>query len=357
MSLFRTVLQFISLFVFVYALESDAKTEHQKSIDVLVKKLVEETDAPSLSVAVSHKGELLAAAAFGYADKDKLIKATPNTLYRTGSISKVVGTIAFMKLVESGQVSLQDHIRQFLTYLPKHYSSIKLIHLFTHTSGIRHYRFGEYGTNIHYPTIEKATEVFREDELEFAPGTGQVYTTYGINLIQGVIESVSGLALEVYLKKVLFKPAEMKDTMLEVKGREKETYAIGYRSFFSSFSVKEIDVSNKYIGGGMRSTPSDLVKMVSAVQAGKILSAKTRQLMYSVPFPKVAENRMIGWRKDEYKGQLTYAHGGAINGFESLLVHFTKDDITVAVMVNQDDYDHTSSTLYKVYELIKANVE
>ena len=96
--------------------------------------------------------------------------------------------------------------------------------------------------------------------------------------------------------------------------------------------------------------------MVSAIQAGNIMSDKTRNLMFSVPFPKVAADRMIGWRKDNYKGQVTYLHGGAVNGFESFLVHFTEDDITVALMVNQDDYDYTSSTLYKVYKLIKQSI-
>ena len=73
---------------------------------------VKQTKAPSLSVAAGHNGKLLFAVAHGIANKAKDIKATVNTQYRTGSVSKVIATTAFMPLVEQNRVKLNDKITQ-----------------------------------------------------------------------------------------------------------------------------------------------------------------------------------------------------------------------------------------------------
>ena len=136
----------------------------------------------------------------------------------------------------------------------------------------------------------------------------------------------------------------------EIAGRKRSTYATGYRSYFDR-PVAEVDVSNKYIGGGMRSTPSDLIRLISAINKDILFSHKTKKTMFRVPFPKQAPDRALGWRVFEYKGYKGIGHGGAVNGFESFLLHLFEPDLTVAVMVNRDDYDHTSSTLYQVMDM------
>ncbi len=324
------------------------------NVETYLQQQVEKTNAPSLSIAVGHKGRVLFSAVAGLADKSRNVKADIYTQYRTGSVSKVIGTVAFMPLIEQNKVRLDDKIRRYLPYLPTHYDDIQVKHILTHTSGIRHYRFGEYGTNTHYSTLQEATRVFREDPLLFEPGSRYTYTTYGINLIQGIIEERTQQPLSDYLQNVLFEPLQMTNTELEIKGNASKHYAVGYRSFLSSLPVKEIDVSNKYIGGGMRTTPTDLVKMVQAVAHGKVMSEKTKALMLTVPFSQVASDRALGWRWLNHDGHKGIAHGGAINGFESFLVHFIDTDITVAVMVNQDGYDHTSDTLYSVFDIVKT---
>ena len=162
-----------------------AHGKSQQQIEALLQQTVDNTNAPSLSVAVGLNNQLIHAVAMGMADEEQKTPATTETQYRTGSVAKVIGTTAFLTLLDDKKISVDDKIRGYLHYLPASYNDITLEHLLTHTSGIRHYRFGEYGTNIHYPTLEHATRVFRDSDLEFSPGTGYQYTTYGINLIQG----------------------------------------------------------------------------------------------------------------------------------------------------------------------------
>lgn len=336
---------------------NSARADIEAQVSTFLQQQVERTDAPSLSVSVGQGGKVLLSVAAGFANKSDNDKADSNTQYRTGSVSKVIGTTAFMHLLEQKKVNLNDEVRHFLPYLPDHYNPIQIKHILTHTSGIRHYRFGEYGTNTHYSSLKDATKVFRDDDLLFAPGTRYQYSTYGINLLQGVIENVTEQPLAAYLETMLFNPVGMTNTELEVKGNESSQYAVGYRSFLSNMPVKDIDVSNKYIGGGMRTTPTDLVVMVQAINQGKVMSEKTKKLMLSIPFPTVAADRALGWRWMEHKGRKAFVHSGAINGFESFLAHFVKDDITIALMVNQDNYDYTGETLYKVLEIVRAGLD
>lgn len=328
------------------ALGKDSETL-QRYLD----KVVEETNAPSLSVAVAVGGKIIAAAS-GYADKDKSIKATSTTQYRTASIAKVVSTTAFMTLVESGQVALSDNIRQYLPYFPKKKrGEITIEHLLTHTSGIRGYSFGEYGTNTHYDSLEESSKVFRDDPLLFEPGSNYNYSTYGINLIQGVIEKVTDGSAADFLERVLFKKANMKQTELEFHDKEYPNLSIGYRSLLSFIPVSDIDVSNKFLGGGMLSTPTDLVNMVVALNQGKVLKPETKELMWSIPLQKIAASQTYGWEWINFRNIRAVSMDGAINGFESLLLYVPEGDVTVALMVNQDDYDFTGRTTLDIAEM------
>ena len=351
----KHVLILVVTFTSHSTLAKDLQALLQEQAQERIISIQTSTKAPSLSIAAAKHGKLLFAVTSGMANKSAGIHATPATEYRTGSIAKVIGTTAFMKLVEQKKVNLDASIRTYLGYLPSQYDKPTIKHLMTHTGGVRHYNWGEYGTNTHYRTLEQATKVFAADKLRFEPGTDYLYSTYGINLIQGVIEKVTNKPLNDFMNDTLFGPLEMTNTSLEMKGNDDKNYALGYRSFLTNTPVKDIDVSNKYIGGGMRSTPTDLVNMVSAIEFESYLKRETKQTMLEAPFKLVAADRALGWRLMEYQGAKAYGHGGAVNGFESLLVHFIEDEITIAIMVNQDDYDFTSSTLYEMYHLIKKS--
>ena len=341
----------ILLVTLLLCFDSVVLASQNAKLQSYIDGVVEETGAPSISAAVAIDGKIVAIAASGFADKDKSLKATPATQYRTASVAKVISTTAFMSLIENNQVALSDDIRKYLPYFPKKPWKISIEHLLTHTSGIRGYNFGEYGSNIHYDSLEESSKVFRDDSLLFEPGTQYNYTTYGINLIQGVIEDVTKKTPTKFLETTLFNKADMKQTELEFHDKDYPAAAVGYRSFLKSLPVKKIDVSNKFLGGGMLSTPTDLVKMVLALNQGKILKPETKKLMWSIPMSNVAAAQAYGWEWLERKNIRAVAMDGAINGFESLLIYIPENDIAVAFMVNQEGYDYTGRTTFGIAEM------
>lgn len=134
--------------------------------------------APSISVAVGVDGKIVVAEAVGFADVDQEIRASTATQYRTYSITKAITAVAIMKLWERGQISLDDDVRDYVPAFPH---SVPVINLLTHTSGIRHYKenAGEISSTREYASLSDAIGIFKDDPLEFEPGMGYRYSSFG----------------------------------------------------------------------------------------------------------------------------------------------------------------------------------
>jgi CubicO group peptidase (beta-lactamase class C family) len=106
-----------------------------------ISKKIDNGDIPSLTVAVFENGKIIWMEAFGYADKENKIKATPNTLYGIASISKPVTATGIMKLHEDGKIDLDADIETYLNdtklkYYVSDSNKVSCRNLLSHTSGL-----------------------------------------------------------------------------------------------------------------------------------------------------------------------------------------------------------------------------
>src|SRR2546430_1503356 len=76
------------------------------SVRALIRQTIAESNLPSISVAVAKDGKIIWEEGFGWADREKLIAATPNTMYSLASISKPITATGLMTLVERGKIDL-----------------------------------------------------------------------------------------------------------------------------------------------------------------------------------------------------------------------------------------------------------
>ena len=93
----------------------------------------------SISVAVGYRDELLFSLARGYRNLSDSSLAGPGDRYRLGSVSKVLGSTLLFTFIEKGEIRLEDSLQQWLPEFPRKAHPVRLSHLLTHTSGIRHY--------------------------------------------------------------------------------------------------------------------------------------------------------------------------------------------------------------------------
>lgn len=293
--------------------------------------------APSISATVAVHGEIVFAGAVGLAHVQDAIPATHETVYRIASTSKAVTAVAVLQLLDQGLIHLDDDIRKYVPEYPEKPWPITIQQVLEHSSGIRHYNDGETSRKQnHYESVADALNEFKDDDLRFEPGTEYGYSTFAYTLLQGVIESASGMSFRQYLRANVFQPAGMNNSDIEVKGEQYPLRAAGYRGDGDVVSqVGYDDVSFKYAGGGMISSTRDLAKFCIALGRGDLLSDSLREFMFTETKIKPGSGIAWGSRIDEHTGTRRVWHPGRSNGFESYLLYYPQEDVAVSILTNQ----------------------
>ncbi len=158
-------------------------------------------------------GQLVYERGYGMADVENQVPATPDTIYRLASISKMFTAVAALQLVEQGKLDLAAPIQQYVPSFPKKdQGTVTAELLLKHQSGIRHYKGDEVRSAVFYNRVGDSLVIFQEDPLLFPPGEKFSYTTYGYNLLGTAIEGASGEDYVGYVTQHILEPCGI-DTM------------------------------------------------------------------------------------------------------------------------------------------------
>ncbi len=330
-----------------------AQTEVQSVLPYL-ERVRDETGAPGISVAVAKNGQIVFSGGVGYAELDNRTPADGATVHNVGSVSKVLAAVAVMHLVEQGKVSLDDRIQQYVPLFPEKRGPITLRQILTHTSGVRHYRDGEFGPHRlrsmqHFDDFTEAIKHFTEDPLLFEPGEYWFYSSHAFNLLQGVVETASGMGFEAYMRTYVWRPAGMLNSSFDAPDRIVYKRGRGYARNSSGTLVNSRyeDVSYKYAGGGMLSTVEDLVRFGMAINDGRLLEPETVAQMHSVHIAPVIQfvaggeprereaKQALGWDvQTDIEGRSYISKTGTVRGTRSVVVNYPDRGLVVALQAN-----------------------
>lgn len=300
-------------------------------------------NVPGLSAAVVQSDTVVWAQGLGFADVEQQTPVRPESVFRLASISKPITAVAVMQLVERGLVGLEEPIQKYVPTFPrKPQGDVRIRHLLTHTSGVRHYRGTEFRLAESFPSFERAIGIFRNDPLEFAPGDRYLYSTYGYNLLQGVVENVTGRPFDDYLRSAIFGPAGMTATYLErpqeIVHHRARQYVRGV-SPMSWLNAPYVDLSVKWAGGGLIATASDIARFDIALNQGKLLRADTLERMYT---PGRLNNGILtgyglGWMVSQQGGRQFVGHSGGAMGGTTYFLREPKARVASVVLTNLDN--------------------
>lgn len=325
------------------AARGDDPPPQSAALEEIAAKLFEKSAPPGLSVAVMRDGAFVFARGFGLADLENDVACTPQTVYRIASVSKPIAAVAVLQMVEQGKASLDDPIQKYVPEFPeKPEGPVTLRHLLTHTAGVRHYKPGEFIQRDHYDTLVKAIGIFKDDPLLFAPGEKFSYSSYGYNLLAGVVEKASGQDFGKYLKQHVFDPAGMTSSRLELQGELVPHRARQYERFGRSSwqNAPFVDLSIKWAGGGIISTVEDLCRLDLALAEGKLLKPETIELMQTPGQLNSGKaiDYALGWRIDaKDTDHPRVSHSGGTAGGTSFLLRMPKDKVAVTLIANGAD--------------------
>jgi CubicO group peptidase (beta-lactamase class C family) len=312
-------------------------------IDQLVERARTEQKIPAVSVAISLKGKIIFAKAYGFADLENNVVATPETLIRTASVAKSMTAVGALELVDQGKLDLDVPIQKYCPQFPTKKYPITTRELLGHLSGIRHYEGKEMESTVHYHSNSEGMIIFEHDPLASAPDEKFNYSTYGYTVVGCVIEGASGEKYPQYMAEHVFRPAGMTHTVVDdfsiVRHR-----AHGYEKDKDTEVVRNaglMDSSYKIPGGGFVSNASDLVRFADAVMSGKLLRPATVQMMWtSQKTSDGKETRYgLGWGLADLDGIRIFAHTGGQQGTSTSLLAMPSRDYAAAVMINMEEID------------------
>jgi CubicO group peptidase (beta-lactamase class C family) len=314
-------------------------------IETAVTALMKRRFLPSVSVAVVANNQIVFTRAFGVADQEHAVAASPQTVYRIASVSKPLTAVAAMQLSERGALDLDAPVQRYARTFPEKGSVMTVRQVLAHLGGIRGYRRGEGERTDRFVNLEQALRVFQNDPLAAEPGTQYVYSTFGYTLLGAIIEGASGMPYDEYMRRYVFEPAGMRLTRVDdnfaivpnrARGYTPRTFAVFDGNYRNAILM---DSSYKIPGGGLLSTADDLARFAIGVNRGTLLKAETLALMSRNQTTRdgALTGYGLGWYVGTRPGRSAEGsiwHGGVQPGFTGELWLLPSRGCAVAILAN-----------------------
>ncbi len=288
------------LFISFISCNQDNKDEVVK--DEVIKE-INSSQIPAVVMGKIYKNGKMDFFSNGPSRWDRNDTINENNIFRIASMTKALGSVAALQLIEQGKITLDEPLDDYLPEMtsikiinqnneivdPK--NSITLRHLLTHTAG-----FGYWFSSEKLSQWDKIKEEIEwKENYEprlFESGTSFMYGT-NIDWVGRLVEKISGMNLEDYFRKNITGPLEMNSTWFNVPNElENLVVSSSYRNSENGELVKNKykkrnNTSNYNAGGGLSSSPSDYGKFLACMlnqgelNGVKILNKETFNLMNS----------------------------------------------------------------------------
>ena len=294
------------------------------------------------AVAVVVKGgRVLTQRGYGYADVAARRPVDPErTLFRPGSVSKLITWTAVMQEVERGRIDLDADINRYLDFRipPRDGKPITMRQVLTHTAGFE-------DRAKYLITYDPARTFALGDYLKlwtpkriFAPGTTPAYSNWGTTLAGYVVQRTSGMPFDDYVEARIFRPLGMRYSSF------RQPLPPSLRPFMStgypraSADPKGFEFVNPAPAGSMSASGADMARfMIAHLNGGAgLMRPETARLMHATATTSLpALNRMaLGFFETNANGRRVIGHLGDLQAFHTSLHIIPDEGVGVYLSVN-----------------------
>lgn len=321
-----------------------------------IQKTLAEKQLPSVSVAVAKDGRILWEESFGWADREKMIPASPETMYALASLTKPYTSTGVLELMEQHKVDLDEPINKYLgsariTAIGDNVSGATVRRVLCHTSGLPIHSNNLFGASDVVPPM--ADTIRRYAVLVNPPGQYFDYSNLGYGVLGYMTSLVSQLDWKDYMRDRVFLPLGLLHT------------SVGIGPGLEAYAAARYDNKNHRLPPFTADTPGASAIWASAhdvVRFGmfqlkdhladqrRILSDSTLDLMKEpvtggVPSAGTMLGKKsygLGWFiADDDHGYRVFSHEGTTLGTTTTLEIFPTEDLAIAVLINQGVVEDT----------------
>jgi CubicO group peptidase (beta-lactamase class C family) len=336
-----------------------------------IEQHIDNRGVPGVSIAVVYDQEIVWSNGYGYSDLEKKTRATPSTVYRIGSISKLFTSTAIMKLRDRGELRLDDPVSLHLPWfeVPNPFSDapeITIRQLLTHTSGLAREADVPYWTDHVFPNRKELAEVVRGQDALNPPETTYHYSNLGMSLLGEIVTVVSGQPWAEYVEEHIFDPLGMTSSSAAPGEMLLKRLASpcmlqgpdGTRAVMEYYDAGAIAPA-----GGIVSTVEDLGRFASLQFRGgpaggdQILKGSTLREMQRVHwvYDSFSGGRGLGFYVSHRDGKNFVGHGGSIGAHVSHLLMVPSEKIAVITAINADD-GSPATVARQAYKVIAPSI-
>ena len=293
---------------------------------VLQERYLDSGRLPCVQLTVTRHGETAHAVSLGLRDVERGLPCADDTIFRIYSMTKPVTSLALMMLWEEGAIALEDPVARYIptwSDLGVYVSGVdgayqtrpperpmQVVDLLRHTSGLtygmhrltnldaehRAMRLAEVGSDL---DLEEAIAVLAGIPLEFSPGEAWNYSI-STDVVGYLVQVVSGMPLQDFLRTRIFEPLKMIDTGFEVRPGQEHRLAACYQAAPDGrFSLQDDPTVSPYLkpprfysgGGGLVSTSADYLRFAHMLVRGgeldgaRLVAPRTLKLMTANHLP------------------------------------------------------------------------
>jgi CubicO group peptidase (beta-lactamase class C family) len=292
------------------------------------------------SVLVGQKGKVIYERYFGVANRETAQRLQPTSAIQLASISKTFTGAATLYLHQHSYLNINDPVSQYLPSFP--YPTVTIKMLLNHRSGLPDYQKwpAKYIKNENILiNNDQVLDIFAryKPALESRPDTRFKYCNSNYAILASVIEKVTDMKFDVFMKRYIFEPLGMNNTFVfnPVAGLPANA-TLNYKYNWTKWPNNFADgvMGDK----GIYSTPRDMYRWDQSFYTNKLLSNETQELSYtpySLEKPGV-KNYGLGWRMFAFSnGNKVIYHNGWWHGNNTAFFRFVRENLTVVVLGNK----------------------
>ncbi|WP_339261068.1 serine hydrolase domain-containing protein [Paenibacillus sp. FSL R5-0713] len=330
--------------------KENTSTTIETRAEQIATEMVQNYGVTSVQYAIRDEGKLILSDSVGLHDKASQKPIDKESMYGIGSVSKMVVTAAAMKLADSGKIDLDEpltsYIKDFKMADPR-YTQITPRMLMNHSSGLygTHYGnsmlFDDNDTRNHDELLLK----LQSEKLKSKPGAYSVYCNDGFQLLELMVERVSGLSYSEYIDQYISEPLKLESTKTPMDDFDRNQLS---ETYWPTLAMKMPTENANIIGtGGVYSTAEELSQFGEVLMGNRpdILSESAVKVMQSHEYRKglwVSDeqntiNYGLGWDSVDLApfsdyGITAFAKGGDTMLYHAVLITIPEHDISMAVL-------------------------